>query len=291
MIKRALCLAALILGATTIRVLPATAEAELIGTYVWNMPASWFGGFSGIEVADNGVDFLTVSDRITLVEGRLLRDADGQVAGVEVTDHAPLLNVEGQALRGARADSEGLAVDPDGNIYISFEIMPRVRVQPGLHGTPELLPSHPDFDGMIPNASLEALAIAPDGTLYTMPERSGRAGTPFPVYRYRNGTWDIPFSIPRRDAFLLSGADIGPDGMLYVLERDFTGFGFRTRVRRFDLSGGSEKVILQTRTGTHDNLEGISVWQDDQGLRITMIADDNFRFLQQTEIVEYRVRN
>lgn len=291
MIHRALCLAALILGATTIRVLPATAEAELIGTYVWNLPDSWFGGFSGIEVADNGVDFLTVSDRITLVEGRLLRDADGLVVGVEVTDHAPLLNGEGQVLRGARADSEGLAIGPDGNIYIAFEIMPRVRVQPGLHGTPERLPSHPDFDGMISNASLEALAIAPDGTLYTMPERSGRAGTPFPVYRYKDGTWDIPFSIPRRDAFLLSGADIGPDGMLYVLERDFTGIGFRTRVRRFDLSGGSEKVILQTRTGTHDNLEGISVWQDDQGLRITMIADDNFRFLQQTEIVEYRLRN
>ncbi len=291
MIKRALCLAALLLGASTVPVMPATAAAELIGTYVWTEPDAWFGGFSGIEVDDDGQGFLAVSDRTTLVRGALNRDALGRVDGVTVTDHAPLLDVDGNPLRGRRADSEGLAVDAAGNIYISFEVMPRVRVQHGLHGTPELLPNDPDFDGMISNASLEALALGPDGALYTMPERSGRAGTPFPVYRYRNGTWDIPFSIPRRDSFLLSGADIGPDGMFYVLERDFTGFGFRTRVRRFDLSGGSEQVILQTRTGTHDNLEGISVWQDDQGLRITMIADDNFRFLQQTEIVEYRVRD
>jgi len=39
---------------------------------------------------------------------------------------------------------------------------------------------------------------------------------------------------------------------------------------------------------THDNLEGVSVWRDADGaLRATLVSDDNFRFLQQTEIVEY----
>ena len=86
------------------------------------------------------------------------------------------------------------------------------------------------------------------------------------------------------------GADIGPDNKLYVLERDFTGIGFRTRVRRFDLDGANEEEVLRTANATHDNLEGIAVWQDDGGaMRITMIADDNFRWFQQTEIVEYRL--
>jgi hypothetical protein len=123
-----------------------------------------------------------------------------------------------------------------------------------------------------------------------MPERSGRRTTPFPVYRYRSGTWDIPFTIPRRAAHLITGADIFEDH-LYILERDFTGFGFRSRVRRFDLAGGSEETLLSTGTFTHDNLEGLAVWRDAAGdIRLTMISDDNFRAIQKTEIVEYVLR-
>ncbi len=88
----------------------------------------------------------------------------------------------------------------------------------------------------------------------------------------------------------MSGADVGPDGMLYVLERDFAVFGFRSRVRRFARDGSDETVILESRTGQHDNLEGISVWRDAAGdIRITMVADDNFGAFQRNEIVDYRV--
>ena len=49
-----------------------------------------------------------------------------------------------------------------------------------------------------------------------------------------------------------------------------------------------EEIVFETGTGTHDNLEGLSVWRDDQGrLRATMISDDNFLALQRTELVEY----
>ena len=49
------------------------------------------------------------------------------------------------------------------------------------------------------------------------------------------------------------------------------------------------EVLLTTVTGTHDNLEGLTVWKDAAGLRATMISDDNFRFFQQTQIVDYRL--
>lgn len=88
--------------------------------------------------------------------------------------------------------------------------------------------------------------------------------------------------------------DFGPDGRLYLLERALRGLFFATRVRRFEIAEGarvvSEETLLETAAGTHDNLEGISVWRDGAGdIRITMISDDNFRFLQRTEIVEYRL--
>ncbi len=281
---RALAVAAALVAAG-----PACAEATFLGRYVWTGGWDGFGGWSGIEVAEDGAGFVAVSDRTALVQGRLLRDGAGNVAGVEVTDRAEITDVDGNQMRSARGDSEGIALAADGTLYISFEGVTRVRVQPGLHGTPSLLPDDPAFAEMQNNAGLEAIAIAPDGALYTLPERSGRVERPFPVYRFRNGAWDVPFSIPRSGPFLLSGADVGPDGRLYLLERDFAGIGFRSQVRSFDLTGGDERIELESRIGQFDNLEGIAVWQDGQGIRLTMISDDNQNWFQDTEIVEYRL--
>jgi hypothetical protein len=283
-----LCLVALLLTGWTTATAAAD-QASLVGSYTWSMSDPAFGGFSAIHVYPDGERFLALSDRAVVVEGRFLREGEA-ITGIEAGPFVPLPDEVGDPIDGLRADSEGLAVAPDGTRYISFEGVSRVRIEDRGDGLPERLPRHPDFAGLQSNASLEALAIGPDGALYTIPERSGRATRPFPVYRYLDGDWSIPFYLPRRGAFLVSGADIGPDGMLYVLERDFTGIGFRSRVRRFDLAGGSEEVLLETMTGVHDNLEGISVWRDAAGdLRLTMISDDNFRFFQITQIVEYRV--
>jgi hypothetical protein len=112
---------------------------------------------------------------------------------------------------------------------------------------------------------------------------------PFPVYAFRDGAWDVAFRLPVREGLAVAGADVGPDGRLYLLERDLAGLGFRTGLRRVNLDGTGDEVLLTTATGTHDNLEGLDVWRDAEGLRATMIADDNFRFFQRTEIVDYRL--
>ena len=183
----------------------------------------------------------------------------------------------------------------DGTIWVSFEGIPRVVRYDTPDSPAKPLPRPAAFDKMQGNSSLESLAILPDGTLLTLPERSGELTRPFPVWRWRNGAWDQPFSIPRSGDWLAVGADIGPDGRFYLLERDFRGLlGFRSRVRRFDLrpDGGAisnEQVLLESRSLQYDNLEGISVWDDGIGIRLTMISDDNFFWLQRTELVEYRV--
>lgn len=264
-------------------------EAAYLGTYVWDEPWEGFGGFSGLEVGPDGSAFTALSDRIAIISGRLGRDDAGVVTGVEAGPLDPLLDTEGKRLRGARADSEGLAIGPDGTVWISFEGRARIRRQ-GTDGVPpSLLPVHPDFERLRKNSSLEALAADAEGTLYTIPELPPRGDESFPVYAFRDGAWEIAFRLPRRDAFAVAGADVGPDGRLYVLERDFTGLGFRSRIRRFDLDGSGEEILLTTATGTHDNLEGIAVWADAEGLRATMISDDNLNFLQQTQFVDYRL--
>ena len=266
------------------------AEARVTSGYVWSMGDERFGGFSGLHVFPGGERFMAMSDGATMFEGRFLRDGEGRISGIDEVSSYPLPDEKGDPIRGIRGDSEGLAVAPDGRVFTSFEGIARLRIEDAGNGLPLRLPRHPDFENMQRNSSLEALAIGPDGALYTIPERSGRTSRPFNVYRLRGETWDIPFTIPRRGPFLVTGADVGPDDMLYVLERDFTGLGFRSRVRRFDLAGGAEEVLFESRTGEHDNLEGISVWREGSGgLVMTMIADDNFRWFQSTEILELRV--
>lgn len=260
-----------------------------VGRFIWLNDDPAFGGMSGIEISDDGSRFIALSDRSTLWEGTVSRKG-GIITALTPDLITPLHISDGSPTDHDTGDSEGLALGPDGTVYISFEGLARVAAYPDVTGPAVRIPRYPAFDALQPNASLEALAIDEDGALYTLPERSGRATQPFPVYRYKDGTWTTAFEVMREGPFLPVGADIGPDGLFYLLERDFTGIGFRSRVRRFDMTGGQAKTLIETRTGVHDNLEGLSVWRDQTGtIRLTLISDDNFKFFQTTEVVEYRV--
>jgi hypothetical protein len=281
-VLRLLCFIALF------RALPAYADATLLGSYTWVGDDPAFGGFSAIEVSDDGESFIALSDRGTITQGTFQRQ-DGVITGIDAGPLERIRGAFGIPLDRAHSDSEGLAWGPDGQVYISFEWKHGIRSFGTGQGPVSDLITSPAFDEMQKNASLEALAVGAGGALYTIPERSGRATHPFPVFRFKDSVWDQPFSISRRAPFLVTGADIGPDGLLYVLERDFIGIGFRSQVRRFALDGSGEEIVLQTNLRAHDNLEGISIWQDADGLRMTLISDDNFRAFQRTEIVEYRL--
>ena len=269
-------------------------RVEFVGSYVWTMKHPAFGGFSGLELSQDGTRFTALSDRATIVTGSLLREG-GRISGVEATPPQPLHDSAGRLLADENADPEGLAMAGDGTLYVSFENNTRVARYQSPEAPAQRLPSPPAFRAMQANSGLEALAIDARGRLYTLPERSGALSKPFPVYRWTGKDWEQPFAIPRSGKFLPVGADFGPDGALYFLERDFAGiFGFRSRIRRFTLDETgitAEETLLTTSTGSHDNLEGLAVWADPDGaIRLTMISDDNFFPLQRTEFVEYRLR-
>lgn len=270
---------------------PALVQAtpEYLGTTSWRSRDPRLGGMSAIELSPDGTQFTALSDRGAFTTGRFARDAEGRISAI---DAAPLQLLKGAGdapLRARRADSEGLAIDADSTAYVSFEGVARVLRYPSLDGPAENLPEVQAFRKLPPNAALEALAIAPDGTLYTLPEGRLDSRDPIPVWRLRKGEWERAFTIPKQGRFLPVAADFGPDGKLYILERQFDGLaGFASRVRRFTPEGAGE-TVLQTELGSHFNLEGLAVWQDAQGIRLTMIADDNFRFFLSTQLVEYRI--
>ncbi len=266
---------------------------ELVGSFTWSEAVEGFGGFSSIEVSGNGTSFLATTDKGLFGEGVFVRRR-GRIVGVDNAKFRPILDTDGAPLISYRTDAEGLAVLGERDIFVSFEGQHVIRRFTAFDGPSEVLKMPNWVRNLQANSALEALAIDKDGVIYTMPERSGRLDRPFPVWRNRQGVWDSKLTISRSNGFLVVGADFGPDGRLYVLERFFNGVSaFATRIRSFEVGAealSDEKVLLSTTTGTHDNLEGMSVWQNDAGnIRVTLISDDNFRFLQRTEFVEYRL--
>ncbi|MFV0492941.1 MAG: esterase-like activity of phytase family protein [Pseudorhodobacter sp.] len=271
--------------------------AAFLGSYPWDEDDPRFGGFSALELNEDGTYFTAISDRGAWIKGRILRDEAGLITAIDADVMEPLKGKDGKVLRGRRGDAEGLAIAPDGSIIVSFENVIRLQRHTALDSPAEILPPHPDFDTMPSNYALEALAIGPDGTFYTLPEDMATSDGSIPVYRFCNGAWGQHLSIPKRGDFKPVGADFGPDGRLYILERAFSPlyavFGFSNRVRSF-LPGkqglGDERHEMQSALGRFDNHEGLAIWRDEGGaIRLTMISDNNRNALQRTEFVEYRL--
>ncbi|HEU0222739.1 MAG TPA: esterase-like activity of phytase family protein [Paracoccaceae bacterium] len=282
-----LALLALLTGAPTV----AAAELVETGRIALEYPDLRFGGLSGLDLDPDGEHFVAVGDRGILVTGRILREGE-RLTGAEF-EIRPLRDLEGEPLKGHFVDAESVALDGAGGLHVGFEARHRIWHYAGPDASARRSAGCPDFLDFQINSGLEALARGPDGTLYAIPERSGARERPFPVYRIRGATCLEPFALPRRGPFLVTGADVGPDGRLYIVERDFALFGFATRIRRFAIGEarlGPEEMLLETAHGAIGNLEGIAAWRDGEGrMRLTLIADNNFSPLQETVLIEFRI--
>ncbi len=265
-------------------------RASLLESYDWRYSADWFGGFSAIHISGNGRHLIAVSDRSRLVSARIERDGT-QIRNIQLLENWLILSSKGRVLKGWPGDSEGIAIAPHGSFYISFEGVHRIAHYSAPGAKARVLPRPREFQNLDDNGSFEGLAIDDQGRLYTLTEKSRTRRGDIPVYRWDGSRWSTPFVLPPRGKFLPVAADFGPDGRFYVLERAVAFIGFRSRLRRWEIANDipqAEEILFETDTGTHDNLEGLSVWRDADGhLRATMVSDDNFLALQRTELVEY----
>lgn len=279
----------------------ALGPALLVTDKIWQGQGPNWGGLSAIDLSPDGQAFTVLTDKGYFAQGGFERDAAGNITAWQI---GPLQALKGRGvtpLAKGRSDSEGLALLPGGaGAYVSFEGVARVLYYADLAGPAENLPRPEAFAQMRRNGAFEALALAPDGALYALTEEPPRGKGQREVWRFQNGRWTLAYFWQGEGPFRPVAADFGPDGRLYVLERAFQGLAFASRLRRFTLpplrdapqSLGPGERIMESAFGTHDNLEGLAVWQDASGaLRFTMVADDNFRFFQRSELVEYLLPN
>ncbi len=252
------------------------------------------GGFSGLDLTPDGNRLILLSDKGFMIGADIRRTDAGDIAALTLDARpTPLRNRAGQPLAPPWSDSEGLRILPSGLLAVSFEGLHRIAIFTSGGEIVATLPVPRPFADLAPNDSLEALALAPDGAFLTFPE-GPIAGSPrIPAFRYDGKGWTQPFTLPGERSFRPVDAAFGPDGRLYVLERDFWPLmGFQTRLRRvtFGENGPTrEETLWRTRAGTEPNNEGLALWQGPDGLRALIVSDDNMLGAQDSRLTELRL--
>ena len=219
---------------------------EPVGTFEWDTKAVI--GLSGLEVSEDGLVFHAVGDRGWFLSGRFERQ-DGRISGIVLDRLLPILGNNGLPVAARRVsdwgDAEGLAMAPDGEYWISFERWAHVSRYEAPDRTGHWIKDHQAFRTFADNRQLEALALYPDGTLYTFPEQPLRDG--FPIFRLDPEGWVIAGHIAQKDRFAIVGADFDASGQLYLLERKLAfGFWWQNRIRRLRVEAPEAAEILWT---------------------------------------------
>ena len=249
-----------------------------------------FGGFSGLLV-DSG-HLIAVSD----FGWWLLADLDDREDGLYPAraGFAPMRDSAGDVLDRGGRDAESLTIR-DGSLVVGFERDHRIafHIQDGKLGDDFY---HRTFENLSFNKGLEGLATTPDGWLIAISEKQERRGHPVFIVRY-SGEVDRMW-LPSDSHHSVTGADVGPDGRLYVLKRNFSLMvGLSIRIERYDLDEdgfplpATRKVMARMESiNGIDNMEGISAWSDEKGqTRLTLISDDNYNAFQRTLLMDFTV--
>lgn len=273
---------------------PASGRMEPRGAVIVRLSDDLFGGFSGFVL--DGTRLTAVSDKGGW-GNMTLRFDGGRLADVEAASVRWMTDAAGLSAEDHRWDPEGLARLPDGRLLVSFEQDHRLQVFDSdvAPAGPEYRdPSWEEFDG---NSGLEGLAVDADGVVWAILEQTEEGDDPFPVFVGPvEGPWEAK-RLPRRGDYLPTGADFGPDGWLYVTERDFSVFsGFATRVRRFRWGAGPDPVAEEElgdfpSSAGLDNVEGIAVWRSEAGeTMILLLSDDNYAAIEDTVLSLFVLR-
>jgi hypothetical protein len=262
----------------------------LRGAWVLSGDHRDFGGFSGLAISNGNL--VAVTDFGWWFGASL--DDDGGSLRLTNARLAPMRDHSGARYSKAGGDAEGLTRQGD-DMVVSFERDHRLMVlhDSGRLGSP--IQSR-TFEQLRTNKALEALATLPDNRLIVIAEGPDDQG--FPIFVVDLSGEITEARLPRVGFHLVTGADVGPDGFLYLVLREYSPiFGVSIRVMRYHLGPNGLPIYDSAETlaafeadSGIDNMEGIAL---DRGLEgdvtLWLISDDNFRLSQRTLLVQFDV--
>lgn len=264
------------------------------GAWELRSPHPGFGGLSGLLVEDGRL--LAVTDQGWWFGARLA--ASGGGLRLEDARLAPMRDPGGDSYTKAGGDAEGLARLGE-TLAVSFERDHRVmflRETGRLGGTIQSR----RFERLPSNKGLEALASLPDGRLIALTEArddSGLDDSGVPVFLIGPDGAVTEARLPPAGRHAVTGADVGPDGRLYLVLRHFSFLtGVSIRVMRYrlgedglPLAGTAETLAAFENASGIDNMEGIAVERADGASRLWLVSDDNFNAIQRTLLLRFEV--
>jgi len=208
---------------------------------------------------------------------------------------------KGKRLKRWKRDSEGLALDSQNNLYISFEGKPKVFLvsKTGQKLIKIHLPKELKKRNLRSrNKSLEALAWHPKYGLLTALEypKKGDAMQDQTIYSINGKKWHLKMEPVRHNA--ITAIEVMDDGNLLILERAYNGFfgKFQVNLVKMYIKGckpntfcKKEKLLTidSAKGWTVENFEGLSRVGKN---RYLMISDDNDGFLMPTVLVYFEVK-
>lgn len=270
----------------------------VLGAVEWRAARPDFGGFSGLELEEDG-GFVALTDKAHWARARMVTDPGGALTGIDGLQVGRLRASDGSPLDYPRSDTEALTREPDGAFLIGLEgTPPRIARFATLRAPEQTLPTLPGFEALPNNGSLESVLALPHGRIVAVAESTKDWAAGYPGWIVA-GEDVARFTLAKDGWFAPTDMALGPGGTwIYVLERRFTLIGgFAMRIRRFplaDLRPGAriEAALLGEITGAPlaENYEGLAAARGERGRTILYaISDDNFRALQRTLLVQFRV--
>ena len=262
------------------------------------------GGLKFSEISDLAYDlqekqFYFVSD-----EGKLfVFDASfsNKIEILRPVSSVNLVKNNGEKFKKWRKDSEGLALDNKGHLYVSFEGRAKIGRfdQKGRmvkqYTLPKKLRNPKNYRSR--NKSLEALTWHPRHGLLTATEwpLKHKYKKEQTIYTLDGKEWSFKAEAESKSAVV--AMEVMDDGNLLVMERSFTGLmnPLVITLKKIYLNGCKKKQMCQSelllKMNTHqgwniDNFEGLARVGKH---RYVIVSDDNDNFFQKTLLVYFEV--
>jgi hypothetical protein len=279
---------------------------EFVGGLEMTSGSSDFGGLSAFRYLDSGKKFLGVTDTGFWYAGTMQRDGKGRPVSIANFRLTPIQSDQGVPVEGKwNSDAEGMSVSGD-TITVSFERIHRIEEHKldveNFASTPNNIPLPIPREELRNNRGIETIAFAPassrlHGARVAVTEKSlNRAGDMFAAVL--EGPQEGIFFVKRLDDFDISDGDFLPNGDLLLLERRFSmASGVVLRIRR--IAAGIIRpgatvdgpfILLADMRDQIDNMEGLDIWQADDGsTRLSLVSDDNHSIVQRNLYLEFRL--
>ncbi len=265
-----------------------------------------FGGLSGLEIDGDGRWLTAISDRGYWWVAELRHDARGTLAGFGDAYLGPLLELDGQPMKGSKEgrDAEEIVTLSAGRYLVTFECQHRIlvypaggRPAPAPGGVPQSLPC-PALDPIDSNAGMEAAALLAGGRVVILAEDFR---TPDGLIVGWIGGPDFQWqqlTMRPTEPYLPTAAATLPDGDVVLLERYYSpetdNLIRLSRIRASTITPGAELVTEEMarlrQPQTVDNMEGIAARRGPRGeTLIYILSDDNFNQNQRTLLMQFEL--